>query len=212
MPTIQEERSADTRRRLLDATIECLYERGYAGASTPDIARRARVSRGAQLHHFPHKRELVVRALKYAFDLRLERLREVAAELPAAPEARVGALVDLLWQAFKGPIYYAWLELVVASRTDSALREAVRMASERFAWGVHEVFAGMFDLKSDTPYGEPLETVIFLMLEALALERILCASEEREEREIQPALKLVKALAGAIASSAKGADSAGEKQ
>ncbi len=55
MSVLQEERSAETRRRLLDATVACLFERGYAGTTTTELARRAGVSRGAQMHHFPKK-------------------------------------------------------------------------------------------------------------------------------------------------------------
>ncbi|HKV53886.1 MAG TPA: TetR/AcrR family transcriptional regulator [Candidatus Binataceae bacterium] len=199
MPTVQEERSAETRRRLLDATIECLHELGYAGTTTPEIARRAGVSRGAQLHHFPRKQELVVSALEYVFDLRLSRFGELAAEMPLAPEARVNALVDLLWPAFKGPTFYAWLELVVASRTDVALREAVRAASDRFASGIHEIFAKMFGLTNST-YDEPLVGVIFLMLESLALERVLWTADEEQSR-VEPTLKLTKLIAGTVVES-----------
>ena len=73
MSALQEERSAETRRRLLDATVACLFERGYAGTTTTEIASRAGVSRGAQLHHFPKKDELVVSALEHVFELRLAR-------------------------------------------------------------------------------------------------------------------------------------------
>ena len=43
------------RQRLLDATVECLVERGWSGTSTTLVSQRAGVSRGAQLHHFPTK-------------------------------------------------------------------------------------------------------------------------------------------------------------
>ncbi|MDT5024109.1 MAG: hypothetical protein QOE61_535, partial [Micromonosporaceae bacterium] len=49
----QEQRSAEMRVRLLDATIECLVEYGYAGTTTPRVAEKAGVTRGAQVHHFP---------------------------------------------------------------------------------------------------------------------------------------------------------------
>jgi AcrR family transcriptional regulator len=196
MPSLQEERSAETRRRLLDATIECLHELGYASTTTPEIARRAGVSRGAQLHHFPRKEELVVSALEYVFDLRLKRFRELAEELPNQPEARVNALVDLLWPAFKGPTFYAWLELVVASRTDSTLRTAVRAASERFACGIHETFNSMFALPGTGH--QPIVGVIFPMLEALALTRVLFAEEE-EQSKVEPVLRLIKLVAAAFA-------------
>src|SRR5690606_2161173 len=55
----QEERSADTQRRLMEATIEALDERGYARVTTSEIAERAGVSRGALAHHYATKEELV---------------------------------------------------------------------------------------------------------------------------------------------------------
>jgi len=49
----QDEKSAETRRRLLDAAILCVIERGYANTTGSEIAERAGLSRGAQLYHFP---------------------------------------------------------------------------------------------------------------------------------------------------------------
>jgi len=63
----QAERTASTRARLLDATLECLCDLGYARTTTPEIARRAGLSRGAQLHHFPTKAELVTGAIEHLF-------------------------------------------------------------------------------------------------------------------------------------------------
>ena len=64
----QEERSAETRTRLLDAAIECLLKLGYAGTTTTEIATRAKVSRGAQLHHYPTKQELLTAAVEHLFE------------------------------------------------------------------------------------------------------------------------------------------------
>ena len=136
MSALQEERSAETRRRLLDATVACLFERGYAGTTTTEIASRAGVSRGAQLHHFPKKDELVVSALEHVFELRLAEMSAAIAEPPSGSrEHRLAMLIDAMWPMFKGPTFYAWLELVVASRTDPALNDAVRAASVRFGEG-----------------------------------------------------------------------------
>jgi AcrR family transcriptional regulator len=198
MPRVQKERSAETRGRLLDATVECLYELGYAGTTTPEIARRAGVSRGAQLHHFHRKEELVVRALEYVFDLRLKRFAEVAGQLPTDVHERIDVLVDLLWVAFKGPPFYAWLELVVASRTDPALRDAVRAASEGFARGIHEILKRLFGLQAESGFDEPLEVIMFGMLESLALRRILCGAEDDEQRKLGPALRFIKSIAHAL--------------
>src|SRR5437762_7609305 len=61
----QEERRDATRGAVLDATVECLAERGYAGTTTTRIARRARVSRGALLHYYASKIELLTSAIEH---------------------------------------------------------------------------------------------------------------------------------------------------
>ena len=43
----QAERSAETKRRLLEATIDCIVERGYARTTTSEIVSRAGLTRGA---------------------------------------------------------------------------------------------------------------------------------------------------------------------
>jgi len=58
------------RARLMDATIECLVERGFGGTSTTLVSELAGVSRGAQLHHFPTKNDLVVAAVEHLTEVR----------------------------------------------------------------------------------------------------------------------------------------------
>ena len=63
-------RSARTREKLMRATIECLYELGYDRTSTVLVTKRAGVSRGAMLHQFPSKADLMMAASDY---IRLQR-------------------------------------------------------------------------------------------------------------------------------------------
>jgi AcrR family transcriptional regulator len=197
MSSLQEERSAETRRRLLDATVECLFERGYAGTTTTEIASRAGVSRGAQLHHFPKKDELVVSALEHVFAVRLSELANAVAEPPPGDrEARLEALIDKMWPFFKGPTFYAWLELVVASRTEPALNEAVRAASERFSDGFIRGAGAVLAL----PDGHDAELIeifgtIFAHLESMALERILSTDNEVDSPEVRNSLQTLKKIA-----------------
>lgn len=197
MPTLQEERSAETRRRLMEAAVECLYERGYARTTTTEIASRAGVSRGAQLHHFPTKDELVVSALEYLFDLRVSESRNLAAEIPpGSPDQRLRWLIDLNWRIFKGPAFYAWLELVVASRTDDALREPVRSASERLMERVARGFAEILDWPSERGAAlQELIGLVFGQLEALALERVLDCAADKDRLEFERAIESLKKIA-----------------
>lgn len=131
----QAQRSARTRQRLLDATIDSLVDHGYAGTSTQGVARRAGVSRGAQLHQFPTKVSLVVAAVEHLVD---RRLAEILDARPA-PEQGLEVLLD----AFSGPLFHAALELWVAARTDPALFEAMvpleRRVTEALQAGATEV-------------------------------------------------------------------------
>src|SRR6202167_3273300 len=72
----QDEKTAETRRRLLDAAIVCLVERGYANTTTSEIAERAGLSRGAQLYHFPKKEELLTSAVEHLYRLMIDDLKE----------------------------------------------------------------------------------------------------------------------------------------
>lgn len=56
----QADRSAETRRRILDATIGSLYRLGYAAVTISVVAQEAGVSRGIIGYHFPTKADLMV--------------------------------------------------------------------------------------------------------------------------------------------------------
>ncbi|MDT5010670.1 MAG: hypothetical protein QOH57_2287 [Mycobacterium sp.] len=125
----QEQRSAETRARLLDATIECLVEYGYNGTTTPRVAERAGVTRGAQVHHFGSKNDLVIAALAHLASKRAAAVVANVGQL-AATEDPVGKLLELLWDVHEGPLFIAAVELWVAGRTDPALgREVAKFES-----------------------------------------------------------------------------------
>lgn len=124
MRRTQEQRSAQTRARLLDATIECLVQYGYSGTTTPRVAEMAGVTRGAQVHHFGSKNDLVIAALAHLAQKRTAALAGNVADLPAT-EDPIGAVLDLLWDLHQGPMFIAAVELWVAGRTDPALGSEV---------------------------------------------------------------------------------------
>jgi len=120
----QEERTRAMRARLLEATVELLVEKGFSGTTTTLVSERAGVSRGAQLHHFPTKNDLVVAAVTHLTERRGEELEAAARQLPAGKQ-RTRAVIQMLGDHFAGPVFTAALELWVAARTDEALLEAV---------------------------------------------------------------------------------------
>lgn len=66
MRRTQQERRADTERRVLDAAIELIASVGSASTSLSQVGERAGYSRGIVNHHFGSKDELLRRAARYA--------------------------------------------------------------------------------------------------------------------------------------------------
>jgi AcrR family transcriptional regulator len=156
-PRTQQQRREETRRALLDAAVESLIEVGFARTTTLEVQRRAEVSRGALLHHFPSKAELLVAAVDHLAEKRAAEMKAFASQLPPeAPEvgaggvggaaaaagvgrgelpapggdARTDAVLGLLWQCFSGTFFKVSMELRTAARTDPELRQ-VLTAAER---------------------------------------------------------------------------------
>jgi AcrR family transcriptional regulator len=196
----QEDRTAETRGRLLDATIQCLIDVGYARTTTSEIAQRAGLSRGAQLHHFPTKAQLVTTAVEHLFRRRDADFRAAIATLPQNTD-RAQAAVDLLWSFISGPTFYAWLELVVAARTDPELGAAVRAMDERFVSRIQascrELFGGGEQADS---FLSVASTFTFAVLQGLALDAITRPDDPR----LGAVIEAIKALARVAFPCAKG--------
>ncbi|MBI2705795.1 MAG: TetR/AcrR family transcriptional regulator [Actinobacteria bacterium] len=132
-----------TRTALLDATVECLAERGYAKTSTTEIARRAGVSRGAQVHHFPTKSDLVTAAVDHLFVRGTNEFRELFGALPDS-ERTFDRATELLWTMFSGEAFRAGLGLIVAGGSDDKLRAVLNEAVQVFQQDVARTFVELF--------------------------------------------------------------------
>jgi AcrR family transcriptional regulator len=183
----QEERSTETRARLLDATIESLIEEGYAHTTTTAVCARAGLSRGAQVHHFPKKQDLVVSAVAHLAARRADELRRRAAELPAAARAehRLGSLLSLAREALSGPLFLAALELWVASRTDAELRRALVRFERAVGRGLADLWR---DVAGPLADAERFDTVLELTMHlarGLALQQLLRRDDSARTRAFE---------------------------
>jgi AcrR family transcriptional regulator len=127
----QTERSDAMRRRLIDATLHCLTKDGYAATTVSSIVRRAGVSRGAHLHHFPTKNSLILEATEFLMRRAYRLLGEML--LAIAEDAdRVAAVVDGAWKTIYGTRHFgAYFELITAAKHDPDLASAMQALSER---------------------------------------------------------------------------------
>lgn len=116
----QKARSARTRQLLRDAAIQCLSQHGYGMTTTTLIAEMAGVSRGAMLHQFPSKADLMIFVVESIFEEQAEYYRE---QLKAANDKRQRLLAypEAVWASTRRPSGIAMLEIFQGSRSDHAL-------------------------------------------------------------------------------------------
>jgi AcrR family transcriptional regulator len=184
----QAERSAETRRRLLDATIDCIVERGYARTTTTEIVRRAGLTRGAQLHHFVDRDTLFLAAVDHLFERGLrEFARAFADRDPNEDENDVA--VERSWAAFGSRFGIAWLEMLVAGRADKQLGEAVRTVAARFSGKLLEFGSAYSSLPvEEFAVSQTFEAVLMLGLLAMSIP----ADQDEYEPHSRAVIELLK--------------------
>jgi AcrR family transcriptional regulator len=178
----QQERSRATQQRLLEATVECLVEFGWSGASTTVIAERAGVSRGAQLHHYPTRAALVLAAVEHLAERRAAEIRAEAAALAGDPERRVDRVIDMLAAAFTGPLFVAALEVWVAARTDDELREKLVPLEARVGREMHRLAVDLLGADETRPGVREAVQATLDLLRGLGVANLLSDDSHRREQ------------------------------
>lgn len=180
----QADRSRETRRKLMEATVECLVERGWAGTTTVLVAERAGVSRGAQLHHFRTRGELVAAAVEYVGAQAVQDMLDRAAALPATG-TRTAAVVEFIIEFFVSPLFTAALELWVAARTDPELTELVVGLQARLGRECHRLAVGLLEAdESRQGVREAVQATLDLA-RGLALANLLTDDRKRRARIVR---------------------------
>jgi AcrR family transcriptional regulator len=116
------ERSGQTRGAIIEAAIELLFSRGHTATTTIAVAARAKVSRGAMLHHFPTRVGMLIAVAEHIVTWQREQRREKFKELGVGLQ-RYYAGADINWEVQKQPATIALLEIMMATRSDPQLRK-----------------------------------------------------------------------------------------
>ena len=181
----QADRSRETRRKLMVATVGCLVERGWAGTTTTEVAERAGVSRGAQLHHFRTRGELVAAAVEYLGAESAQQLTERARDLDDRPGDRTTAVVELLTEFFASDLFTAALELWVAARTDPELKAVVVPLEARMGREAHRLAVDLLDADESRPGVREVVQATLDLARGLALANQLTDDSRRRSRIVR---------------------------
>lgn len=163
----------------MEAAIDCLVEYGYAGTSTTLVSERAGVSRGAQLHHFPSKADLLYAAVQHLTELRKQELLDRAADLaPGDRRAVLGMLADI----FTSPVFDAALELWVAARSDDELRTTIAPFERRIGRQTHRMTVAALGADESIPGVRELVQGTLDLVRGLGLANALSNDARRRNR------------------------------
>ncbi|RXV66905.1 hypothetical protein C6W92_01565 [Roseovarius sp. A46] len=161
----QDERSAATIEKLCNATISLIAEVGYANLTTTMIARRAEISRGAILHHFDTRADLVKRATGGMW----ASVVEAAAAIRA--DHRAGGLtaeefIERSWTGLMTDTYVSvTIDMMTASRGDADLRQHVEGWMRRMFSSYRRTAREVFGDSGLTP--EEAETLMLVVTSSL---------------------------------------------
>lgn len=139
----QARKSAATRKQIISAAIRCIVELSYSRTTMMKISEKAGLSRGATLHHFPSKMDIIRAAVDYIHEKRIQAFRRSIREIPEGAD-----MAHLAVEAYSAhldhPIFVALFELSVAARTNSELREILHPAQLAFDREWYETAWGLF--------------------------------------------------------------------
>jgi AcrR family transcriptional regulator len=167
----QQERRESTIAKLVDATIQSIEEVGYARTSLQQICKRAGVSHGGVFRHFATLTELVVAAADEVARRQLAAFAERVEQL--GPAATPDDALRLLRGACRAPMNVVWYELIVAARTDPALKAALVPAIARNGDGIRRLAAALPDASRLSP--TILEAIILLSVHVFDGEALIAS-------------------------------------
>lgn len=124
-PRTQAERSAATKRQLIDAAISCLIENGYAQTTMVEVCSRAGLTRGALHHHFANQSALLIAVIEKLY----EAIGRPSSERSGAePGDSLEGLIREGWSRVSRPEFKAIIEIWLAARNNAELGKELHPA------------------------------------------------------------------------------------
>ncbi|MET7998039.1 TetR/AcrR family transcriptional regulator [Amycolatopsis sp. NPDC005232] len=178
----QQERSRTTRRRLIEAAMDCIGERGWHGVTVAVIAERAGVSRGAAQHHFPTREDLVAAAVELLGESQITELRTKADSLPTGA-SRIFGVVEMVLNLYTGPLFRAALQLWAVASSDEQLRSTLVPLEARVGREAHRVTVELLGVDEAKPGVRELVQATLDLARGLGLANLL-TDDTRRRRQI----------------------------
>lgn len=182
----QAEKSAMTRNAILEAAIQCFIDLGYANTTTALIAEYAGVSRGAMMHHFPSRASVLKATIEYLHDKRLTEFSKTMSNIDDPEKIltrdRVEQFVKAAWEYVNQPFSIAFMEVLMASRSDEELREVLDPLEKEYEKQFLITVKAVFPHWQDLEILETANDIVHFMLSGMALNQIKIHKQSRTTR------------------------------
>jgi|TARA_B110000977_G_scaffold21926_1_gene26357 AcrR family transcriptional regulator len=182
----QAEKSSMTRSAILEATIQCLLELGYANTTTALIANYAGVSRGAMMHHFPSRISVMRAVIDYLHVLRLQEYRDLMSDIDD-PQSKltdkaIRESVEAAWRYVNLPSFLAYQEMLAASRTDAELRQIIEPVEKDFEKQFLNTVKAVFPHWQNLARLEGAHDMVQFLMKGMALSHMSVRKNARAKR------------------------------
>ena len=177
----QEERSTETRRKLVEAAIRVSQESGYANLTISKVAQHAGLTNGAMQHHFSSRDELVLAVLDALYPFVEMPFEEITArKLPV--RERVNTIIDLLWQIYSRPEYLVIWDIAFGTRADAPLRAKLQAYQREIAARMRKQFAATFaDVGLTLEGADQIFSLVVSCLRGFALQTVFGVDRRRAD-------------------------------
>jgi AcrR family transcriptional regulator len=177
----QEERSTETRRKLIEAAISVARESGYANLTIAKVAQRAGLSNGAMQHHFSSRDDLVLEVLDALYPI-VDIPFEAIVSRKLSVRERVDTFIDLLWQIYSRPEYLVIWDIAFGTRSDAQLKAKLQVYQRDIAARMRKQLAASFaDIGLTQEAAYHIFTLVTSCLRGFALLAVFGADRRRAE-------------------------------
>lgn len=186
----QAERTNETKRALIDATVAVIHKLGYGGATTALIAEEAGVSRGAILHHFGTRAVLMAEVIRDVFE------KERAEYDRLNSESHLGHKVSdwpmMLWQVFRKPSGLAVLEILQAARSDTELANFVTSTQQAIEDLAQDSMNATYGSARGRMFMDEMRLIVWA-IRGLSIAQVLVKDPEEIEGSVAMFSRILKA-------------------
>ena len=160
-----------TRTVIIEETIRCVVDEGFAAASARHIAERAGVTWGVVQYHFGDRNGILAEVVASAYDDFRVAIEGVDVP-PGTPGQRIAAVVDAAWEAFSTPASRASLEILVATRATRDSEQGTEL--EEMARDMHRLGEWLVGDDPDPPdRGRAIGQLLWATLRGLVMAQMV---------------------------------------